>query len=160
MNQRGYERARPGTIKWEVEGELLARFGDGRPFRWRDVRDAYKRAWKRVKGNGRNEIPYEPTLGVSRFLERTDWIIWHQDSRPDYSHSRFNGQFYYHKGIWHSIVGEDELMNCRRLNETEQVERPDVVYYYDEPGSPKCAVCRMIHTNPINVRKIGRYEVF
>lgn len=148
-----YKLSRSGTIRWMVQRELLERFGDGRPFRWRDVRDAYKRAWKSLR---KKEPYFDPTLGVRNLLDETDWIINHQDSVPIY----YAGGQSYHKGIWRTIVPVDQLRECQHYNATGQAQDAGTIYYWDEPGSPKCVVCRKLHPNPINVRRIGKHEVF
>ena len=152
-----YELSKPGSIAREVQDDLLRRFGDGQPFRWMDVRDAYKRAWKKIKGKGVKDIPFEPSIAISKLMDRARWIVQHQDSNPRIGS---DGHEYYCLGIWRSIVPERQVQECKWLSENGHIKDTGTVYYYDEPGCPKCAFCKKIHTNPYNIRRIGRYEVF
>lgn len=156
--KNGYKLSRPNSIQGIVQREILERFGDGRPFRWKDVRDAYRKAYKRVRGK---DLGVDPTLGVTEFFRNTDWIIHHQDSKPHEYYSGTHGlQQSYYKGIWHTVVPLEQLEECTRWQERGMTKDTGTTYYWDEPGSPKCVVCRKIHPNPINVQRIGRYEVF
>lgn len=149
-----YERSRKSSIAFLVEEEILQKFGDGRPFRWRDVRDAYKRAWSKVN---KKKVTFEPTLGTNSFMRETPWIVHHMESDVPYE---LGGHFYWSYGIWRSVIPLEQFHDCLMWEKRGEIQKNNGVYYYPDPSSPQCRCCDKLHPNPFNVKPLGRHEVF
>jgi hypothetical protein len=135
-----FKLARPGSIRREVQDGLIRRFGDGQPFRWKDVRDEYRRAWKMIKGKGKRECPFEPTLAVSECIRVTPFIIKHLKPKWIEGHPQH---------AWMSVVPLREKLNCDRRRD-EYHDLRDERYY--------CVLCRRYHREPVKSPPLGKYN--
>jgi hypothetical protein len=120
--------SREGTLSREIQERVLEKFGDGTPFRWRDVNKIAVKALKDV----RNIDGVGGQYATDNFLTRNIWVVRH----PALGEERF--------GRYFSIVDPESLQRCLEHGARETSR-----------GSPRwldpdyyCLACHRKHPRP------------